>query len=253
MRKTEVIMRTLYVATVTAAVFLIYCLWTEERSIAASRYTDDIAELARIANIVVEAEVIDVESLSATSGSQISMTRSHLKVVKAYKGNINEIDLYVEYPGGNDGAQQAIAPGQPTLITGRRYVLFLTRFSPSRQWSIVGGDAGQVELMTDSDGAIAQREGRFEYFVQDNKSLTGTRRIECSVMRETDFRDLLETIIATGRPVVATSVSVAQSPAMHPQVAALAAPVATPVFIRLLITVIVITLVWLTGTRYMAK
>lgn len=253
--KTEVIMRTFYTAIVTAAVVLIYSLWTDERSIAASRFTDDIAELARIANMVIEVEVIDVESVFVT-GTQVPMTQSHLRIVKTYKGSTIETNLCVEYPGGNDGAQRTIASGQPSLTAGGHYVLFLARFSPSKQWSIVGGDAGQVELVSDSDGMIAQRVGRpgFEYFVQDNKSLSGTSRVNCSIMREGDFRDLLETIIVTGRPVVATAASAVQRPvSMHQQNSTLSDSVATPLFVRILITLTVVSLIWLVGTRCVAK
>jgi hypothetical protein len=248
-------MKHICVGLIAAAVFLLHALWTGERTLAASRYSDDLAELSRIAQAVIEVEVIGIES-APDSKAAMPLTRASVKIRRIYKGNVDAEDLSVAYPGGNDGAHQTICPGQPALVAGHRYVLFVARFSPAAGWCVVGGEAGAVELIGGSDGTIARRQGslRFEYFAPDSKSLTGTQRIERAVLSDVEFSALLETIVETGRPVVTTPVSAMAPVSASAPVATLSeTPGTAAVLIKALATILVVTIVWLVGTRYVAR
>jgi hypothetical protein len=243
-------MRAIYIAILSAITLLILGLWTDHRSIAATRHTEDLCDLVKMAQLVIEAEVIETKPSSAST--PVPLTQARIKVVKVLKGTSTESEILIDFAGGISGEQRVIAPGAPELIPGHRYVLLVSRFPQAENWRVVGGDAGQVEIVTAASGTIARRVGncKFEYYASDARSLTGFTRVRCAEMRESAFSALLRAIIETGRPVI-------ESPT--PAVATVApiqvnAPVPVhdgssentrrPAGVRLLITTGVTTVLW---------
>lgn len=247
-------MRKFYIGLTATALFLMHGLWNEEHSLAATRCTEDLADLARMAQAVVEVEVIDTQSAGISNSTPLTV--AHVKILKTWKGKIAEAEIAVEYIGGTCGDQRTIATGQPVLTASHRYVLLVSKFPQVQNWRVVGGDAGEVELISDQEhtAAVRPEHRNFEYFEQDGKSLTGFKRVNCAVMSEEAFRGLLQEIVATGKPVlgarqaaVETPVPVQQEHNAVPQTGSTAL-----LIVRLLCTVALTTFVWYFGTRYIA-
>jgi hypothetical protein len=241
-------MRCIYIGLLSLLTLFIYSLWSQNVSIAATRRTDDLAEVIRAAQAVIEAQVVNIAAVRDPLTATVRTT-VRLQIVKIYKGRIDASSINVVYAGGDDGNERTIAPGQPSLLAGHRYVLMIAQ-SPGEpeNWRVIAGDAGQVELSTNNGESIAQRPEplNFEYYAADPKSLTGITHFRTSEMTAATFKALLKTILATGKPVLAGSAAV-ETKAAPVQTVSLSASV------RFLLTILLTTLVWYFGRRYTAK
>lgn len=173
---------------------------------AASRLTDDLTELLKLAKVVAEVEVL-TQTNQPESKAQVPVTVVTLKIHKIFKGDLLlQSELTAEYLGGFDGHNQVVVPGQPVLVPGLRAVVLLSNsVDPSARWHVLAGDAGQINFGQNEKGeSIASRTsgGQFEYFVRDEQSLTGYSPVKSTWVSSACFYDLLSAILATGRPVL---------------------------------------------------
>jgi hypothetical protein len=241
-------MRCIYIGLLSLLTLFIYSLWSQTVSNAATRSTDDFAEMVRAAQAVIEAEVVNIAAVRDPLTATVQTT-VRLQIVKIYKGRIDASSIKVVYAGGDDGNERTIAPGQPSLLAGHRYVLMIAQ-SPGEpeNWRVIAGDAGQVELSTNNGESIAQRPEplNFEYYAADPKSLTGITHFRTSEMTAATFKALLKTILATGKPVLP-----GPSPTVPKAVPTQSASI--PASVRFLLTVLLTTIIWHFGRRYTAK
>src|SRR5579862_4429970 len=123
-------MRNIYIAVLTVTALCAHSLWMAADTLAATRLTEDLADLFRHAQLVVEADVLDTQS--APAGREgIPMTRATLKIVHVVKGDaVADSTIVVEYLGGRgpDGQSTTVVPGQARLVPGALTVLLLSKF-----------------------------------------------------------------------------------------------------------------------------
>lgn len=233
---------------------------------AASRITEDFADLVKRAPLVVE---VEITASKDEQNTQVGMplTLSQAKVVRVLRGDAHAA-LVIERFGGNNGAERVHVPGQAQLTTGDRAVLLLIP-SPlnNGRYRVLGGDAGCV-LSEDSDRGARQLRrvtGRFDYYIADEKSLSGFVAKQAPALDGDEFDALVDAVLKTGRPVLtaAPGASSAQSAAEPVQLpvlrastqavsAAPAAPVDAPLFFKLGVFLASVTLAW-AATRLARK
>ena len=267
-------MKRLSLTCLTLIALLTFTLWYDAPTHAASRLTEDLAELFKSAELVVEADVIDRRA--AAPGSEgLPLTAVTLKVTRVFKGSGTDTGEIVqaEYLGGRNGESQTIVPGQPNLTPGMRVVVLLSKFGRTAQWRVIGGDAGEIDFAAADDGKmLAHRAsgGRFDYYVRDAQSLTGYRTVSVSALNENEFQHLFEAIASTGRPVIETQALEINTKSVHfaapepkptsvparnevPSVTVPAPALETPAGFslteRLLVTLLLTSLAWVIGHR----
>jgi len=167
---------------------------------AASRLTDDFAELVKLADAVVEVNIDDVRSQESTPPRSVASLTIH----RVFKGKVNPGPLDIAFIGGFDGPYRVIAPGQPHFIAGQSAVLLLSRSNDGASWHVLGGDAGQINVAEDGAGQrLARRaSGRFEFYVADANSFSGSRAVKSASLRFQHMELLLNTVLKTGRPMI---------------------------------------------------
>jgi hypothetical protein len=189
----------------------------QNKTHAASRLSEDLADLFRAAEVVVESEVIRCAPGEQTNaGAEIPLTNVTLKVNRVFKGAVSPDEiLHAEFVGGGTGELQTIAPGQPCFLPGTRVIVMLSKFGRLQNWRVIGGDAGEIEFGFGDDGMPMARRAcgaRFDYFITDPHSLTGFKPMSATELSEGLVLKLVEAIAATGRPVVEARVLAAQAP-----------------------------------------
>ncbi|MCY3017792.1 MAG: hypothetical protein NTW87_02005 [Planctomycetota bacterium] len=137
---------------------LVNCGSLENKTSAATRLTNDLAELLGMAGLVVEATV-QATSVQTDTRNGIPLTLAVLKVHRVYKGDVApESEITVESFGGFNGTQTVIACGQPQFNAGDRSLLLLAKSSANpMNWRVLGGDIGQIILSEDKDGQTVAR------------------------------------------------------------------------------------------------
>jgi hypothetical protein len=186
------------------AALVLMCATFENTISAASRATDDMLELFRMAGAVVEVTVVRT-TVGRSSRAGLPLTVVTLTVQKAYKGDFAAgAEVTAESFGGSDGGRTVVASGGAQLNVGDRAVLFLTKPASATNWRVLGGSVGQIVLTQNNQGEwIARRgSGQFEYYVRDGASVTGYRRVTCGAVTAAQSDELLQTIVRTGRPVL---------------------------------------------------
>jgi hypothetical protein len=234
---------------------------------AASRLTEDFADLVKRAAVVVE---VKIERCRQEQNAQIGMplTVASAQVVRVHRGTIGaNAQLELEKFGGDTDGMKIVVPGQVEFVEGAHAFALLVE-SPlnNGRWRVLGGDAGYVLREKSGQQEVARRAtGRFDYFVSDEKSLSGFVSRQSQSMNDVDFNALVTALIETGRPVI----NVVSHDTAVPQVPAQAAlPVVTmptasttgessetPLFVRLGAVLLFITLAWGAGrlTRALAR
>lgn len=233
----------------------------EQGTLAATRFTDDLTELLRMADAAAEVSVVHT-TVKTPGRAGVPLTVVTLKVQRVYKGDLPAgTEIAAEYPGGFDGAHTVVSPGQPQLHTGDRGVLLLAR--PAGQastWRVLGGDVGQIVLTRNDAGQdVARRPaGQFEYYVQDRSSLTGYRRVACAALSAELMEELVQTILRTGRPVLereeraAVPAQPVPAATQAPRMALPAEPDGAAWPMRLIVVLVVTTVAWLASRRAVA-
>jgi len=212
--RTEIAMKRLALIALTLIALLTVTVWHDAPTYAASRLTEDLAELFKSAELVVAAEVLDRQA-GAVGAEGVPMTSVTLKIQRVFKGSGTDTGEVVraEYLGGSSGSgMQTIVPGQPNLVPGSRVVVMLSKFGRTPHWRVIGGDAGEIDFALSDDGRpLVHRAsgGKFDFFVSDAQSLTGYRNVNVSALNENQFLQLFEAIATTGRPVIETQAAVA--------------------------------------------
>jgi hypothetical protein len=201
--------------TIACLIFAIALNFSLEsgKSQAASRVTDDFAELVTRAMSVVDASVTD---LKAEESSALGMPRTIVtaKVTASYKGNLAAGETFeCEIFGGACGKYNVMVPGQAHLSIGDRGLLLLTKIAGN--WRVLGGDVGHVAYYRDDDGAsMARREsGVIEYYVADSRSITGFTPVKAQTVSAAHLGMVVQAIVQTGKPVI--QAPVASIPASH--------------------------------------
>ncbi len=206
-------MKRLTLIALTLIALLTVTVWHDAPTNAASRLTEDLADLFKSAELVVAAEVLDRQA-AGSGGEAVPMTAVTLKIQHVFKGSGTDTGDLVraEYLGGSSGSgMQTIVPGQPNLVPGSRVVVMLSKFGRTPHWRVIGGDAGEIDFALSDDGRpLVHRAsgGKFDFFVGDAQSLTGYRSVSVSALNENQFMQLFEAIATTGRPVIETQAAV---------------------------------------------
>jgi len=250
---------TFFAVVLVSLALALSCAGLGTRTHAATRLTDDIPELIRMASAVAEVRVLNAV-FQEQNAAGISFTVVTLKVNRVYKGELSAgAETTAQFFGGPDGTHQAVSAGQPQLSPGDRAILILTR-SPdeSANWRVLGGDVGQITLQGDGAGECVARRasGQFNYYVRDGASTTGYRRITCSVLGGGQMEELLSTIVRTGRPVLEQCESATPAP-LWPAPAATTAPRrtaaanshSTSLLTKLVFVFVLTTVAWLISCR----
>jgi len=171
---------------------------------AATRSTDSVADLVRLAETVVEVDVVKQTESDKSEPIPYSMTT--LKIKKSYKGALVAGQLIeVKCFGGRRGAFEVFASGQARFESNMRAVVALSRDSEAPHvFRVLGGDIGQIVLAPDDSGRIMARRssGKFSYYAADKESLTGYKQIETAAVPAETMDALLNTLVDTGRPVL---------------------------------------------------
>lgn len=113
----------------------------------------DLPELTERAELIVQAEATDSESLRL-EGTLFTLVR--LQVYRELKGQAGD-EVHVLLPGGVDVEREVpvatIWAGQPRLDVDRTYLLFLQRPDPSEPYhTLVGFSQGRFEIRYDEEG-----------------------------------------------------------------------------------------------------
>ena len=177
---------------------------SEAPSRAASRLTEDLTELLKMSDAVVQVTVT-AQRVQAGNPQNVPFTVAALSVEKVYKGPLAAgATIQAEYIGGAAYGGMVVSPGQPHLNTGERAVLLLAQVPGAKNWRVLGGDAGQIVLARDGSGTdIARRgSGRFEFYISDEGSLTGYRSVKGAAIHADQLGALLQAALDTGRPVL---------------------------------------------------
>jgi len=222
---------------------------------AASRLTEDFADLVKRAAIVVE---VDIGNCQDETNAQIGMplTVASAKVVRVLRGDIaNAIEI--ERFGGKQGDALTVVPGQAALSTGDRAVVLLIP-SPlnNGRYRVLGGDAGCV-LSENAEGGerlLRRAVGRFDYYVADESSQTGFVARQAAALPDDEFNALASALITTGRPVLTASAAPTPAKAVA-QTATLPvvsirtdsqapAPADVPLYFKFGVFVACVTLAW---------
>lgn len=225
------------------------------RAGAASRLTEDFADLMKRAAIVVE---VDVGVCQDEANAQIGIpfTVASAKVLRVLRGDIaNAIEI--ERFGGKQGDALMVVPGQANLSTGDRAVLLLIP-SPlnNGRYRVLGGDAGCV-LSENAEGGerlLRRAVGRFDFYVADESSQTGFVARQAAALPDEEFDALTNALIKTGRPVLTASAAptpakvLAQTASLPVITLPRAAPAQestdVPLFFKIGVFVACVTLAW---------
>ena len=193
-------MRNIIITILTATVLAAHAVWMAAGALAATRLTEDLADLFRMAQFVIEADVLD--SQPAGAGREgIPMTQATLKIVRVIKGEAAVGDVTVaEYLGGRNGERITVAPGQARLVPGSRVILLLSKFKDMANWRVIGGDAGQIDM----EGETARRAcgSPFSFYVKDPASITGFSARKTTELSAAMLDCLLRALANTGRPEI---------------------------------------------------
>jgi hypothetical protein len=240
---------------------------TGTRTNAATRATEDLSDLLRMADAVAEVSVVATRVEAPESA--LPRTVATLKVLKVHKGSLaNGAEVSAEYVGGTIGDRQVISSGQPRLAAGDRAVLLLTKRPNAAHWRVLGGDVGQIVLTTDGQGrtAASRAEGLFEYFVPDARESKGYRHARSETLPVDAMEELVGAVLREGTPVVAREEIAGTAPVTdaaghgctHVPAVVLAPRPAepssdSPFVVRLLSTMGLITAFWVVSRRVLRK
>lgn len=222
---------------------------------AASRLTEDFADLVKRAAIVVEVE-IGANQDEANAQVGMPLTVSSAKVLRVLRGDVSKA-IEIERFGGKQGDALLVVPGQATLSTGdRAYVLLIPSPLNNGRYRVLGGDAGCV-LSEDANGERMTRRavGRFDYYVADESSQTGFVARQAVALPDDEFNALASALITTGRPVLTASAVPTPAQDLSPQTAMLSvvsvntaspipAPADVPLYFKFGVFLACVTLAW---------
>ncbi|HEY3320197.1 MAG TPA: hypothetical protein VGP72_07015 [Planctomycetota bacterium] len=177
-----------------------------QRTSAASRLTDDFAELLQMAQVAAQVRIGELHVEAGRDGG-IPLTVARCEVEAVRKGDLaGKKQIEVECFGATVGSVETHCPGQAQLASGETALLLLVKNqSDPNRWRVLGGDVGQVALAEDGAGSkIARRmSGAFDYFVPEANSPSGWRRIKTAVVTQSKLTALVEALLTTGRPEIA--------------------------------------------------
>ncbi|MGD0094690.1 MAG: hypothetical protein ABSE73_32670, partial [Planctomycetota bacterium] len=230
----------------------------EGRMRAATRLTEDLAELAGMASAVAEVAVLR-KAGQVRSAAGLLLSAVTVRVNKVYKGALLPgAEVTVEWVGGGDGERNIISFGQPQLNPGDITILLLTRFpADNPNWRVLGGDVGQISVFINALGqCVAKRAaGRFGYRVRGRTSTSGAHLVTNEVLRVEQMDELLRSIVRTGQAVLEHETSpaavlpspaaAAAAPTLAPPGAAIAQPTGPALLPRILVAFVFIALLWL--------
>lgn len=231
---------------------------------AASRLTEDFADLVKRAAIVAE---VEIGAMQEEANAQVGMplTISSAKVLRVLRGDVaNAIEI--ERFGGNQNGALMVVPGQATLATGdRAYVLLIPSPLNNGRFRVLAGDAGCVlsENAPDGERMLRRAVGRFDFYVSDESSQTGMVARQAATLPDSDFNALASALIKTGRPVLTTFAVPTPAQDLVPQTATLPvvamhttpAPTDVPLFFKVGVFLACVTLAWAATrlTRILAR
>jgi hypothetical protein len=234
---------------------------------AASRLTEDFSDLVKRAAVVVE---VKIERCRQEQNEQVGMplTVASAQVVRVHRGTMGaNAQLEMEKFGGEVDGMKIVVPGQVEFVEGAHAFALLVE-SPlnNGRWRVLGGDAGYVLREKSGQQTVARRAtGRFDYFVSDEKSLTGFVSRQSQSMNDEDFNALVAALLETGRPVinVVSHEATATPIPAQPSLPVVAMPIASAagessessLLVRLGAVLLFITLAWGAGrlTRAVAR
>ena len=213
-------MRTAATAILTVTGLILYAMWSSQSMLAATRVTEDLAELFKLAQVVVEADVLETKPVGL-GREGVPMTHSLVRIVRVIKGELTaDTAITVEYLGATGDSTATIVPGQAVLVPGKRVVLMLSKFKQITEWRVLAGDAGQIDLGGENQATARRTCGAaFNYYIADPKSLTGYTQKNATELNRTTLDSLLEAIASTGRPVIGATAPAAEQ-AARPEPAA---------------------------------
>jgi hypothetical protein len=175
---------------------------------ATSRLTDDLEELIKLTDEIVEIEILSSERACGLREEPHTIWQA--KVLRCYKGDHAYGDvLRLDTMGGKINGQRAITLGQPQFKPNMIAVVFLKKVSGgTAPYTLVGGDAGEIQLCTDEEGGVYAKRicGRFHYFVEDSETLAGFRRVDTDMLQGKTFELLLRELCKSGRPVLRNAI-----------------------------------------------
>jgi len=220
---------------------------------AASRVTEDLTDMVKMAGAVAEVTVT-AQRVQADNANSVPFTVVTLKIEKVFKGQLDAgNEIQAEYMGGAAFGRMVVSPGQANLKMGDRAVLLLTKAPNAANFRILGGDAGQITLSQDGEGRqLARRgSGRFSFYVADEAALTGYRQVNSSAIYSNQLNALLTTLTKIGRPVLENEYAAEAKTLPAPAAMTAAAPASddSSLFGRLLSVLFATTLVW-AASRY---
>jgi hypothetical protein len=214
---------------------------------AASRLTEDLTELLKRADAVVQVSV-KTQHVQTNNAQGVPFTVVTLCIEKSYKGTLSaDTEIQAEYFGGALEGETVVCPGQPKMDVGERAVLLLARVPGAQNWRILGGDAGQIVLVRDGSGQELARRGcgQFDFYLADESSLTGYRPVKGTAIFARQLGALLQAVLDTGRPVLEKQQAASAIPL--PVAAAIATSQESSVEStagRILLVILATTLVW---------
>ncbi|HYG76878.1 MAG TPA: hypothetical protein VEK08_17875 [Planctomycetota bacterium] len=224
---------------------------------AASRTTEELADLIRMAEAVVEIEVLAQDQHSdARSGLPLTLTTARVR--SSYKGTLSQGEqIVIETFGGKTGEQIVFAPGQARFEVNMIAVTALIAHPVEKgRYRVLGGDVGQIVIVPDANGKrIARRMwNQFSYYAADRESLTGYRAIRSQAIAAATMDELVKTIIATGKPVLEKPAQVPAASAALPQAVSApqvlaVEPTGASLAYRVFIILGLTTLAWITIRR----
>jgi hypothetical protein len=145
---------------IRTAVFLLFPVFFAAAA-AASEQKLAIEELAREADLIVKARVVDIKTVSRRVGGNLT-TLVELAVEEAWKGSPPGPQVTVSIRGGAAGGVAEAVSGEPRFSANERTVVFLK--SADGTYTVVGRRQGKFGVKTEADGhEVAQ-------------GLTGTQR-----------------------------------------------------------------------------
>jgi hypothetical protein len=105
-------------------------------------------ELAREADLIVKASVVDIKT--AARGNGILTTLVTLAVEESWKGSPPGPQVTVSVRGGSAGAVAQAVSGEPRFSPGERTIVFLKAKRSS--YTVVGGRQGYFAVKSETDG-----------------------------------------------------------------------------------------------------
>jgi hypothetical protein len=107
-----------------------------------------VEELAKESDVIVRAQVQNVNSQQTKNGSGI-VTRIEISILEQWKGATTS-SVVVSQPGGTAGAITQAVPGLPQFSIGEEIIIFLRQIK-NDGFETVGGRQGKFLVKTDPD------------------------------------------------------------------------------------------------------